>query len=52
LVCDVLRVPRGEYLAACQARIFHKRYTGADPKCQKLYGPALTECMQTMTKGG
>ena len=29
----------------------HKKYTGVDPKCQKLYGPALTDCMQTMGKG-
>ena len=30
----------------------HKKFTNVDPKCQKLYGPALTDCMQSMKKGG
>ena len=30
----------------------HKKFNSVDPKCQKLYGPALTDCMQTMKKGG
>ena len=30
----------------------HKKYKGVDPKCQTMYGPALTDCMKSMTKGG
>ena len=30
----------------------HKKFKGVDPKCQTAYGPALTDCMKSMTKGG
>jgi len=30
----------------------HKKFKGVDPKCQMMFGPALTDCMQSMKKGG
>ena len=30
----------------------HKKFKGVDPKCQTMYGPALTDCMKSMTKSG
>jgi len=30
----------------------HKKYSMVDAKCRTLYGPALTDCMKTMGKGG
>ena len=29
----------------------HKKYTMVNPKCRTLYGPALTDCIQSMSKG-
>ena len=30
----------------------HKKFKEVDPKCQTMYGPALADCMKSMTKGG
>jgi len=30
----------------------HKRYSMVDPKCRTLFGSALTDCIQSMSKGG
>jgi hypothetical protein len=30
----------------------HKKFTAVPAKCQTLYGPALTDCMESATKRG
>ena len=30
----------------------HEKFKGVDPKCQTMYGPALTDCMKSVSKGG